>query len=47
MKEQNKSSKTLDIVSYALEVTVNGVTCVCSPFQVKNKYLNFVNWLNR
>ena len=33
MKEQNKmSSKTIDIVSYALEV--NGVMCVCSPFQV-------------
>ena len=27
MKEQ-KSSKTIDIVSYALEVSVNGVTCV-------------------
>ena len=33
-KEQKRSSKTLDIVSYALEVSVNGVTCVCSPFQV-------------
>ena len=29
-----KSSKTIDIVSYSLEVSVNGVTCVCSPFQV-------------
>ena len=28
MKEQNKSSKTIDIVNYALEVRVNGVTCV-------------------
>ena len=28
MKEQKKSSKTIDIVSYALEVSVNGVTCV-------------------
>ena len=27
-----KSKKTIDIVSYALEVSVNGVTCVCSPF---------------
>ena len=27
MKEQ-KSSKTIDIVSYALEASVNGVTCV-------------------
>ena len=35
MNEQKKrSSKTIDIVSYALEVSVNGVTCVCSPFQV-------------
>ena len=29
MKEQKeKSSKTIDIVSYALKVCVNGVTCV-------------------
>ena len=29
MKEQeNRSSKTIDIVSYALKVSVNGVTCV-------------------
>ena len=28
------SSKTIDIVSYALKVSVNGVMCVCSPFQV-------------
>ena len=28
MKEQKKSSKTIDIVSYALKVSVNGVTCV-------------------
>ena len=29
MNEQNKrSSKTIDIVSYALKVSVNGVTCV-------------------
>ena len=28
MKEQNKSSKTIDIVSYALKVSVNGVICV-------------------
>ena len=34
MKEQKKSSKTIDIVSYALKVSVNGVVCVCSPFQV-------------
>ena len=34
MKEQKRSSKTIDIVSYALKVSENGVTCVCSPFQV-------------
>ena len=28
MKEQKRSSKTIDIVSYALEVSVNGVTCL-------------------
>ena len=28
MKEQKSSSKTIDIVSYALKVSVNGVTCV-------------------
>ena len=28
MKEQKRSSKTLDIVSYASKVSVNGVTCV-------------------
>ena len=28
MKEQKKASKTIDIVSYALKVTVNGVKCV-------------------
>ena len=38
MKEQKRSSKTIDIVSYALKVSVNGVTCVCSPFQVKNTF---------
>ena len=27
-EEQKRSSKTIDIVSYALEVSVNGVTCV-------------------
>ena len=34
MKEQKKSSKTIDIVSYASKVSVNGVMCVCSLFQV-------------
>ena len=28
MKEQKKYSKTIDIVSYALRVSVNGVICV-------------------
>ena len=28
MKEQKKVSKTIDIVSYALKVSVNGVICV-------------------
>ena len=28
MKEQKRSSKTIDIVSYALKMSVNGVTCV-------------------
>ena len=27
-KEQKKSSKSIDIVSYALKVSENGVTCV-------------------
>ena len=32
---KNRSSKTIDIVSYALKMSVNGVIymCVCSPFQ--------------
>ena len=46
MKEQKRSSKTIDIVSYTLEVSVNGVTCVCSPFQVVRHILKFVNWPN-
>ena len=37
MKEPKRSSKTIYIVSYALEVRVNGVDykhmCVCSPLQ--------------
>ena len=28
MKEQKRSSKTIDIDSYALKVSENGVTCV-------------------
>ena len=39
--------KTEGAKSYALEMSVNGVTCVCSLFQVK-KHLNLVkNWLKR
>ena len=37
------SSKTIDTVSYALDVSINGVTCV---FQVIRYILMFVNWLN-
>ena len=29
-----RSSKTIDIVSYALKLSVNGVMSVCSPLQV-------------
>ena len=45
MKGQNKKGcpKTIDIVSYALQMSVNGVTCVCSPFQVIRHILEFVN----
>ena len=44
MKQQdNRSSKTIDIVSYALNVSINGVTCVCSLFQVIRHTLKFVN----
>ena len=34
MKEQKRSSKTIDIVSYALEVSVNGVVL----FRSKNTF---------
>ena len=37
-------SKTIDIVSHNLEVSVNGV---CSPFQVIRHIFNFVNWFNQ
>ena len=34
IKEQKRFSKTIDIVSYAVEVTVKWChMCVCSPFQ--------------
>ena len=39
VKNRKKSSKNVeDIVSYALEMSINGVTCVCSPLQV-TKYI--------
>ena len=35
MKDEYISSKTIDIVSYALKMSVNGVKCVfVAPFQV-------------
>ena len=46
MKEQKRSSKSIDIVSNASKVSVNGVTCVCSPFQVIRHILKFVKWLS-
>ena len=42
MKEQINCSKTIDIVSYALEVSINGVTCVF----VVHFRSTFGNWLN-
>ena len=41
-----RSSKTIAVVSYGSEVSVNGVTCVCSPFQVIRHTLKFVNRIN-
>ena len=50
MKEQKSSSKTTDIVnvSYALEVSVNDVTCVfVVHFRASDTFSRtFVNWLN-
>ena len=40
MKEQKRSSKTIDIVSYALKVSVNGVTCVFVVFSGQKIHLN-------
>ena len=36
--KNKRSSKTIDIVSYALKVSVNGVTCVCSPFRSSDTF---------
>ena len=45
MKEQKRSSKAIDIVSSALKVSVNGVMCVCGPFQVKKVYVSTKTWV--
>ena len=44
MKQQKKrSSETIDIVSYALKISVNGVTCVFVVlFRTKKIHLKFV-----
>ena len=39
MKEQKQSSKIID-VSYALEMSVNDVTCICSPKQACLRLVN-------
>ena len=41
LRSKKNFYETIDIVSYALKVSVNGVTCVCSPFQVQNIHLKF------
>ena len=45
MKEQKRSSKTIDIVSYALKMSENGVTCVF-VVHFRSSDTKFVNWLN-
>ena len=46
MKELKRST-IIDIVSYASEISVNGVTCVfLVDFKKKKNILKFVNWLN-
>ena len=40
MKEQKRSSKTIDIVSYASKVSVNGVTCVFVGHPTHFKFVN-------
>ena len=47
IKEQKICSKTIDIVSYALEMSVNGATCVLVVNFRFQTHLKFVNWLNR
>ena len=51
MKKQNKnknkkSSQTIDIVSYALKVSANGVKCVFVAHSSHQTHLKFVKWLN-
>ena len=42
-----KSSKTIDIVSYVLTVSVNGVTCVfIVHFRSSDIFKELVNWGN-
>ena len=47
IKEQKRCSKTIDVVSYLIEISLNGVMCVCGTLQVIRHILKFVNWLNR
>ena len=35
-----KDDKITDIADYALEMSVNGVTCVCNPFKVQTNTCN-------
>ncbi len=39
MEEQKRCSKTIDVVSYALKVSVHGVTCVTGNNLVVHKAL--------
>ena len=43
MVEQKKSSKTIDIVSYALKVCVNGIACVFVVHLRSSHIFKFVN----
>ena len=44
---KKRSSKTIDIVSYALKVSVNGVKCVfVARFRSSGTIKKFANWLN-
>ena len=39
IRRRQKSSKTIDIVSYALKVSVNGVTCMFVVLFRSKKYI--------